>query len=80
MSPKYALAATLGLDLSELSEYRYKETRTIKAIYSIGDYWCASSTIPNDQVGGPWEKHDDQFWAERANTIIWRANTIIGAN
>jgi hypothetical protein len=80
MSPKYALAATLGLDLTELSEYRYKATRTIKAIYAIEDYWCASSTIPKDQVGGTWEKHDDQFWAEQANTIVWRASTIIGAN
>lgn len=76
MSPKYALAATVGMDLSELSEYRYQSTRTQKAVYAMEDYWCASSTVPKDAVGGPWEKHSDQFWAEQAKTIIWRAKPL----
>jgi hypothetical protein len=71
-----ALENTLSMNRSELSSYRYQPGRTGKeSIYTVsGFYWCAKKTKPI--YGGEdfeWEHHTDQFWAEKAGTIIWRA-------
>lgn len=72
ITSKHALAATLGCDIKELSDMRYKSTRMISAIYSTEThYYAVKKTIPTDIVGKEWTKHKDQFWAEKANTIIW---------
>ena len=73
---KHIIAATLGLDLSELEDYRYQPTRTARRIYSIDDIYVATGlTAPKDHVGGPWEKHPDQFWAD-GKTTIWVSKAI----
>jgi hypothetical protein len=70
--PRSALAATINQDLSELEDMRYKPTRTSCAIYADDShYYAARKTAPKDEVGGPWRKHADQFWAEKAGTVIW---------
>lgn len=72
ISSRTALAGTLGCDTSELEDMRYKSTRTTCAIYATEThYYAARKTMPKDQVGKPWRKHTDQFWAEKAGTVIW---------
>jgi hypothetical protein len=72
ISPRTAIAGTCGMDTAELSDCRYKSTRTSRAIYSVGDqYFAAGAKPPTDKVGGPWREHPDQFWAKRANTVVW---------
>lgn len=77
ISSRTALAGTVGIDTSELSEYRYHAGRTPVAVYAIGDsYFACGKSAP--KFSGAlaelvWEKHPDQFWAERAGTIVWRA-------
>lgn len=74
MSPRATLASTLGLDLNELSEYRYQNYAS-PAVYAIGDkYFAVGQKQPRHAVGGPWRKHRDQFFAERNNTIVWVAD------
>lgn len=66
------LAATLGWCVRELSEYRYKSTRTKQPIYSIGErFFTVGATIPKDDVGWPWKQYKDQFWASKNNTVLW---------
>src|SRR5574343_185468 len=68
------LAATFGWGKSEISEYRYKNTRTPIPIYVFGDeFFAVNQNKPNYDVGAPWEKYNDQFWAYKNNTIIWVA-------
>lgn len=77
ISNKAALAATLGLTLSELSEYRYQPTRARMPIYTFGGYyWATGQRVPKygTDEGLTWEQHPDKFWGEQAHTIIWRAN------
>lgn len=73
ISSNNILASTFGWDIREVSEYRYKSTRTKQAIYSIGEfYFAVGQTKPTDIVAeGEWKKYSDQFFAEKANTIIW---------
>lgn len=77
-SARTALAATLGMDSRELSEYRYKDTRTTRAIYCAGGaFWATGKTAPADDVGEKWVKAPEQFWAEKAGTIVWMAKEIL---
>jgi len=72
MTAHAALAATLGLTTSELSEYRYQAHRHPHAVYSIGSaYYCARSSPPTAIPEIKWERLSDQFWAEKAGTICW---------
>ena len=72
MKGSYIIASTFSTDCSGFEEYRYQPTRTSRAIYTLGnDYYAVGKTAPKDEVGQPWEKHSDQFWAERYNTILW---------
>lgn len=68
-----ALANTLSC--SDLKDYRYQPGRTGKhSIYVFGDdYFCASKTEPKWKPGPDcvWEKFQDQFWAEKAKTVVW---------
>lgn len=69
-----ALAATLGMDVAELREYRYQPTRTAIPVYAIGDtYYCVSQTNPGNLNGMNWERMSDQFWAEMAKTVCWKS-------
>lgn len=69
------IAATFGVDLAEMSECRYQPTRfTSPAVYTFGnDYYAAHKTKPRHKVGGEWTPVADQFWAEKAGTIVWTA-------
>ena len=70
-----ALAATLGMDIAELRDCRYQETRTWMPVYSGGEnYYCTSQTNPGNLLGLRWGKMKDQFFAERANTVCWVAH------
>lgn len=72
ISPRTALAGTIGIDTAELSEYRYQETRTKQAIYAVGaQYFAVGKSAPKDAVGKPWREHGDQFWAKQAGTVVW---------
>tara|TARA_R110000823_G_scaffold304626_2_gene426334 strand:- start:452 stop:685 length:234 start_codon:yes stop_codon:yes gene_type:complete len=71
------VAYSLEMDPSDLSEYRYKSTRTSRSIYAVGDnYYAQGKTKPADAVGGEWEKHLDQYWAEKAGTILWVCSAV----
>lgn len=71
------IAATFGSSTSDISEYRYQPTRTKQAIYTIGPYYFAvGQQAPKDDVGVPWEKYSDQFWAAKANTTLWVAKSV----
>ena len=58
-----------------MREARYQPTRYARpAIYAIGDaYYATSKTRPTADVGGVWVRHADQFFAERAGTVLWVA-------
>jgi len=69
-----ALAATLGMDSRELSDYAYKAGRFDRALFCAGGWFRAvGPSAPKADVGGPWEVAPDQFWAEKAGTTIWRS-------
>lgn len=77
MSTQAIIGSTFGWDVGEVSEYRYKATRTSRAIYSIGDaYFAVGTTPPADDVGEPWVPHSDQFWAQKAGTTLWVSKAI----
>ncbi len=79
MNSRTALSHTLGLDAGELSDYQYQPGVFPRAIYAIDDaYFCVGKRPPGPArmehlAGLRWEPHADQFWAERASTMIWRA-------
>ncbi len=67
------IAATFSTDVGSVSEQRYQPTRYAgPAVYSIGErYFAAFATKPRHAVGREWEKHADQFFAQRAGTVLW---------
>jgi hypothetical protein len=68
------IAHTLEIDPVELRDYRYQPSQTRRAIYGIGErYYALGKRPPTDLVGrgAVWERHSDQFFAERANTVLW---------
>jgi hypothetical protein len=74
MTANAALAATLGMSTRELAEYRYQQTRTVHAVYAVGEtYYCARAKQPTE-LGIRWKPLADQFWAKRAGTVVWSAN------
>lgn len=73
-----ALAATLGLNTRELSNYSYQPGRFRPALYCVGgSFWAVGKTKPTADVGHPWEKARDQFWAEKAGTVVWESKEIL---
>jgi len=71
-----AICGSTGLSREELIEYRYQSSGTGRAVYAIGDdYYCAGNKHPENLLGLTWRKHNDQFFAERKNTIVWIANS-----
>ncbi len=77
MKGQSIIAATFGFDTIDMGEYRYKSTRTLRAIYAIGDhYYAVGQSKPQDDVGGEWRKSPDQFWAATGNTILWVCDAI----
>lgn len=74
MNSTAALAATLGLTVSELRDYAYQPTKSSRRVYAIGDeYFAVGKRAPLDDR--QWQKNKDQFWGEQCNTIIWRAKS-----
>jgi hypothetical protein len=73
MKPQSIIAATFGWCISEMSEYRYKQTRTSQPIYSIGNRsFAVGNNKPKDKVeSGEWTPYSDQFWASKHNTVLW---------
>jgi hypothetical protein len=68
------IGATFGCSSRDVSDLRYQSTRTTRAIYAIGDkYYAVGHDRPTDDVGGPWRRHSDQFFASRYGTILWVA-------
>jgi len=77
MRSKSIIAATFGMDQSEIESYRYQSTRTKQAIYSIGEYYFScGKRKPTEDVGGEWCMDRDQFWANENNTILWSSKSI----
>lgn len=72
MRSDYIIAATFSTDAESVREAVYQPTRTRRLVYAIGDrYYAVSKTVPTDAVGTPWRRHSDQFFAERAGTVLW---------
>lgn len=70
------VANTLGWEITTYrefkNEYLYQPTKTKKMIFNDGGaYYCVSKTKPTDEVGQEWTPARDQFWAEKAGTILW---------
>ena len=87
MNSRTALSNTLGLDSGELAEYQYQPGRFSRAVYSFGDnrYFCLGKRPPKSNEMGHfvellWKPYSDQFWAEKANTTIWVAESIATPN
>lgn len=75
------IASTMGWDISEPADYRYQPTRTRQAIYAVGNrYLAVGKREPKDDVGGPWQRHTDQFFAERAGTVLWVSEMTTAKN
>jgi hypothetical protein len=69
------LANTFGIDINDISDYRYQSTRTSQAIYAIGEqYFAIGKRKPKDVFNTSWEMFSDQFWAKQGNTVIWVSN------
>jgi hypothetical protein len=75
ISAKSALASTIGLEISELKEYEYQHGRTARSIYAVGDWYFCAGMKPPREPDMKWERHPDQFWAERAGTVVWQAHS-----
>ena len=79
MHARSALAGTIGLEISELIESQYQPGRFPRAIYAVGErYYCTGNRPPKPEgmqhlSDLAWTKHSDQFWAEKAGTVIWVA-------
>ncbi len=82
MNATSALCATLGMDTSEMRDYQYQPGVFPRAVYAIGNtYFCVGKTAPKGStmkhLGSlDWQKHNDQFWAEKSGTVIWEATLI----
>ncbi len=76
MSKREFLCVTLGLDSSELGDYRYHYGRTNIPVYAIGDdYFCVT------RIKEKPAKHNydmEWIWTEverNTNHIIWKSNS-----
>jgi hypothetical protein len=74
--PASVIASTVGMELSELRDYRYHYGKTKRALFAIGEeYLTIGATRPTpEEVDGldlSWEEHPDQFWARQASTTLW---------
>lgn len=83
MTTRTAISNTFGIDPSELSDYRYHATRLTPCVYHFGNsYICAKKSKPKfygDYVSYndlDWHPIEDQFFAEKAGTVIWEANSV----
>ena len=77
LAARTALAATLGLDSRELSDYAYKPGRFDRAVYLVGGwYWAVGPVPPKVIFDNPWEAAPDQFWAQKAGTLVWRSKEV----
>lgn len=65
---------TWGWEIGETEEHRYQPRRGEKIhIYSKeSDYYTTSNSQPT-WSGLKWERHPDQFWAEKFGTVLWIA-------
>jgi len=68
---KTILASTFGWDVSEVDHYRYQSTRTKQAIYSVGDLYLAVGQNKPKEFGPHWAAYGDQFFAQKAGTVLW---------
>jgi hypothetical protein len=69
------IAESLSIDLADMREYRYQPSRTGGlAIYAIGERYFAVSPAKPTWDGLDWREHPDQFWAKRAETVLWVAD------
>lgn len=79
MNARTALSNTLGFDSGELVSYQYQAGVFSRAIYAVDDgYFCVGKNPPSAKSMQhlsdlKWQKWSDQFWAEKANTVIWHA-------
>ncbi len=71
VSATQIIASTFGDDISEWKDSRYQWTTNPIVYENGGHYYAVKKTIPKHEVGSGWEKHPDQFWAEKAGTILW---------
>jgi hypothetical protein len=80
MTSTHALAATVGIDPAELSDYVYQPSKFYRPrIYAIDSrYFCTGKSKPAAGLHLAelsWTPTRDQFWAKKANTTIWEAST-----
>ena len=68
------IAETFGMDVAEVRDARYQETRTLMPVYAIGDcYYCCPVGKDKPPKGWDWMPHSDQFFASRENRVIYVA-------
>lgn len=71
MRANHIIAATFYTDAASISEYRYQRYVS-PIVYALGEqYFAVSKTKPKHDVAGEWLRHTDQFWAAKANTVLW---------
>jgi len=71
-----AIAGTFGLDVDELSDYRYHIAETSRKVYAFDDiYFCSGSDPFKDKAlnrFSGWKKYEgDQHYIERYKTKVW---------
>lgn len=75
MKANEIIASTFGWDVKEVSDHRYQEGRQSMPVYSIGDfYYCVPSPGRLPPKGWKWKAHTDQFFAQRAERILYAAD------
>lgn len=61
-----------------ITEYAYHYGRFNKVVFNFGgaEYFCVGKTPAKNEFpyNFKWEKHKDQFWAEKHDTILWVAS------
>lgn len=77
-SPENIIATTFSMDQADMKDARYQPTRTMRAIFVIGnDYYAVGKKKPADEVGQPWQPYKDQWYAERHGTVLWESKMLV---
>ena len=69
------IGETLGMNVNDVTEYRYQSTRTSIPVYAIGDtYYCCPIAGRLPPKGWEWRPIEDQFFAQREGRTVYSAS------
>lgn len=72
MTPTNILASTIGMEYSDLKDYRYQPSKFKVAIYAIGDdYFTICKKAPPVIDGISWSRYKDDGFTKNTDYVIW---------